>query len=195
MKLSIKEIMFESIKAKALLFVPLVVTTIFTLFLLLGYFVISILGISYSLGLRWPTRLVGLLLLFSGISFLIWLFKCRRPIDIIISTYVTFLKIGKVTSLEKPSGRTEPLVIQGPNKHVRHPLYFAVVTVVFGLGLLLDYSFLLISAMALLLWFSFIVAPFEEKELRALFGEQYQQYSEKVPRIIPFIKHYHIVKS
>ncbi|WP_455368876.1 methyltransferase family protein [[Eubacterium] cellulosolvens] len=101
--------------------------------------------------------------------------------------------MGKVTSLKKTSGRTEPLVIQGPHKHVRHPLYFGVVTVVFGLGFLLGHSFLLISSIVLLLWFSFIVAPFEEKELRAIFGEQYQQYSEKVPRIIPFMKRPHAV--
>jgi protein-S-isoprenylcysteine O-methyltransferase Ste14 len=162
---------------------------------LLGYFAISILGIIYSLDLTWQTRLIGLPVIFSGVLFLGWPFKYKRPIDILISTYVTFLKIVKSTSLETIFGRTEPLVIQGPHKHVRHPPYFGVVTIVFGLGLLLDYSILLISAIALLSGFRFVVAPFEEKELRALFGEQYQQYSEKVPRIIPFMKYCRIVKT
>jgi len=180
--------MFESIKAKALFLVPLVVLMEFTISLSLGYFTITILGIPFSQGFTWPIRLLGVLLIFIGLSFLGWLFKYRKPIDIVVSTYVTLSKIGKVISLEKMSGRTEPLIIQGPHQQVRHPLYFGVIMIVFGLWLLLDYSFLLITAILQLIWFSFIVAPFEEKELQAIFGEQYQKYSEKVPRIIPFIK-------
>lgn len=180
--------MFGSIKAKAFFLVPLVVLMEFTISLSLGYFIITILGIPFSLGFTWPIRLLGGLLIFIGLSFLGWLFKYRKPIDIVISTYVTLKKIGKASSLEKMSGRTEPLIIQGPHQHVRHPLYFGVIMIVFGLWLLLDYSFLLITAILQLIWFNFIVAPFEEKELQAIFGEQYQKYSEKVPRIIPFIK-------
>jgi len=45
---------------------------------------------------------------------------------------------------------------------------------------------LLFSALLLLLWFNFVVAPYEEKELVALFGEQYRQYAERTPKIIPF---------
>jgi protein-S-isoprenylcysteine O-methyltransferase Ste14 len=38
------------------------------------------------------------------------------------------------------------------------------------------------------LWFNFVVASFEEKELKAIFGEQYEKYSKEVPKIIPFTK-------
>jgi protein-S-isoprenylcysteine O-methyltransferase Ste14 len=90
--------------------------------------------------------------------------------------------------LQKLSGRTEPLVVQGTYRYVRHPLYLGVVLLVLGWWLLLDYSFLLVSAIFLLLWFNFVVANFEEKELRAIFGEQYEQYSKEVPKMIPFTK-------
>jgi protein-S-isoprenylcysteine O-methyltransferase Ste14 len=84
--------------------------------------------------------------------------------------------------------RTEPLIIKGPYKHVRHPLYFGVFLLVLGWWLLLDYSFLFISTVLLLLWFNFVITDFEEKELRAIFREEYDQYSRKVPKLIPFIK-------
>jgi protein-S-isoprenylcysteine O-methyltransferase Ste14 len=90
--------------------------------------------------------------------------------------------------LEERLSRTEPLVIEGTYRYVRHPLYFGVVVIVVGWWLLVDFSFLLVSAILLLLWFNFVVARFEEEELRAMFGERYQEYAKEVPRIIPFIK-------
>lgn len=88
--------------------------------------------------------------------------------------------------LEERSGRTEPLIVKGPYRYVRHPLYSDVVLLLLGWWLLLDYSFLLISALLLLLWFGFVVTRFEERELRAIFGDDYEEYSRRVPRIVPF---------
>lgn len=147
-----------------------------------------ILGIPFSLAFPLPVRLLGLLLLASGFIFLGWLFRYRKPIDILVSTYVTFLKVERRTRLEERSNRTETLVIAGPYRYVRHPLYFGVVVLVLGWWLLLDYSFLLLSTVLLLLWFNFVVTRFEEEELRAIFGEQYEEYAEEVPRMIPFTK-------
>lgn len=107
--------------------------------------------------------------------------------DILISTYVTFSKVrGGRVRLEERSIRTEPLVVKGPYRYVRHPLYSAVVLLLLGWWLLLDYTFLLISDLLLLLWFNFVVTRFEERELRAIFGDDYEQYASRVPRIIPF---------
>jgi len=177
-----------TIQTKALLLVPLFVSVVITVFSALGYVVITIIGVPFSLGLALPARLIGLLLLASGLLLLGWLFRYRKPADILISTYFTLLKAAKRAPLEKLSGRTEPLVIQGPYLYLRHPLYLGVVLLVLGWWLVLDYSFLLFSAALLLLWFNFVVAHFEEKELRAIFGEQYEQYSKEVPRMIPFTK-------
>lgn len=65
---------------------------------------------------------------------------------------------------------------------------------VLGWWLLLDLTFLLLSSVLLLLLFNFVVAPFEEEELRAIFGEQYERYKEEVPRTIPFTKRHKIRK-
>jgi len=64
-------------------------------------------------------------------------------------------------------------------------LYSDVVLLLLGWWLLLDYSFLLISALFLLLWFSCVVTRFE-RELKALFGNDYEKYAGQAPRIIPF---------
>jgi len=180
---------FRSIGTKALLLVPLVVVVVMAVFFALGYLLTIILAVPFSFGFMLPVRLLGVLVLLFGSAFLGWLFLYRKPSDVLVSTYVTFSKLKRRDLLEKPPGRTEPLVVQGPYRYIRHPLYLGVVLLVLGWWLLLDYSFLLVSAILLLLWFNFVVARFEEEELRAIFGEQYEQYSKEVPRIIPFTKH------
>ena len=76
--------------------------------------------------------------------------------------------------------------MKGPYRYVRHPLYSDVVLMLLGWWLLLDYSFLLVSTLLLLLWFEFVVTRFEERELRVIFGDDYEEYTRRVPRIIPF---------
>lgn len=176
------------LKGRALIIVPCVVSVIIAVFFVFGYPVTLVFGIPVSFAFPLQVRFLGLTIVALGIALLIWLFRYRKPIDIVVSTYFTFLKAGRRIRLEDQAGRTETFVINGLYRYVRHPLYLGVVVLVLGWWLLLDYSFLVFSATFLLLWFNFVVAPFEEKELRATFGEQYTEYSKKVPRMIPFTK-------
>jgi protein-S-isoprenylcysteine O-methyltransferase Ste14 len=178
------------LKIKAVILVPLLVSAVVATFFTLGYYVTNICRIPFSLALPFPVRMFGLLLIALGLISLSWLFTYRKPIDILVSTYVTVLKAVRRTHLEEKADRTEPLVIVGPYKHVRHPLYFSVVVLLLGWYLLLDLTFLLFSTLLLLLYFNYVVAPFEEAELKAIFGEQYKRYTEEVPRLIPFTKHH-----
>jgi protein-S-isoprenylcysteine O-methyltransferase Ste14 len=172
---------------RAIIVVPFAVLIVLAVFFVLAYLMTTWLRIPEEFGFSLPVRFIGLLLLLSGAGFLGWLFKYRRPADILISTYVTFSKAAKgQVHLEEQSGRTEPLVVKGPYRYVRHPLYSDVVLLILGWWLLLDCSFLLIAAFLLLLWFSFVVTRFEERELRAIFGDDYERYGSQVPRIIPF---------
>lgn len=105
--------------------------------------------------------------------------------DILKSTYLTFSKLLTRTRLEEKSGRTEPLVVKGPYRYVRHPLYSGVLLMAAGLWLVFDYTLLLVTTILLLLWFNFVVAPFEERELTVLFGKAYSDYARNTPRFIP----------
>ena len=155
-------------RTRAIILVPLVVFTVVVAFFGLGYLVTMIFQIPPKLNFPLPVRLIGLLILGLGLLFFAWLFRYRKPVDILVSTYVSFSKVRRRVRLEDRSRRTEPLVVKGPYGYVRHPLYSGVVLLVLGWWLLLDYSFLLVSAIFLLLWFNFVVAPFEEEELRAI---------------------------
>lgn len=180
--------MSGSIRFRAIILVPLVVFALVSCFFASGYLVTVILGLPFSFAFPLPVRLFGLVPTALGLGFLGWLFAFRKPIDIVVSTYVTFVKAVRRTNLGRQSGRTEPLIVLGPYRYVRHPIYFSVLSLVFGWWLLLDYTFLSFASVLLLLWFKFVVAPFEEKELVAIFGDQYKAYAKDVPGLIPLTK-------
>jgi protein-S-isoprenylcysteine O-methyltransferase Ste14 len=64
-------------------------------------------------------------------------------------------------------------------------MYFAVVVLLLGWWLVLDYTLILLLAVFFFLWFTLVVIQFEELELRTLFGEEYEAYTRAVPMIFP----------
>jgi protein-S-isoprenylcysteine O-methyltransferase Ste14 len=67
-------------------------------------------------------------------------------------------------------------------------LYFAVVIILLGWWLVLDYTFLLFMATFFFLWFNLVVIRFEERELKALYPEEYETYANTVPRFFPSLR-------
>jgi len=86
------------------------------------------------------------------------------------------------------AGRSETLVIEGPQKYVRHPLYLGALLMFLGWSLLTGSVLDLAATLFIFLWFLLIQIPFEEKEMRALFGERYIEYIRDTPMLAPFTK-------
>ena len=175
-------------KLRAVLIVPMVVTLLLSLFSGLGYLISKTLGIPIKLGIPLGFRLLGLLILLIGFAILAWVFRHRQAMMILNSTYATL--VSTLAGERKSMGalRTEPLIITGPHRFVRHPLYSAAVLLMAGWWLILDLTYLAFCAGFMALWFSLVVAPFEERDLRALFGEQYDMYARTTPRFIPSMR-------
>jgi len=170
-----------------------VVATSFVLLLVFVLFAISylasaLLGLPLSLSLPPVVRIIGGVTVVAGLAMMGWVFSYRSPVVMITSTYVTFLKLFRRVPVADRSGRTEPLVVAGPQKCVRNPLYFGVVVMVFGWALVGGYTFVFVATLMILLWFRFVIIPFEEKELLALFGEQYSKYASEVPMLVPLAR-------
>ncbi len=172
-------------KKQAFLMVPLVISVLIVIFGLIGNLIGIVFGLPTRLGLPLPVRAFGVIVLLAGFLLLVWVFSYRKPVDVMVSTFLTMRKVITGTLTKDKSARTEPLVLEGPQRYVRHPMYFAVVVLVLGWWLVLDYTFVLLMAGLLILWFNLVVIRFEEQELRAVFGEQYESYSKSVPRFIP----------
>jgi len=153
-----------------------------------SYLISVLLGFPASLGLPTIVRYLGGAVALLGVAMAAWAVKARGAASMIVSTYVTFAKAIRWTPASEMAGRTEPLVISGPQKYTRNPLYFGVVVTVLGWALAGTSSFVFVATVILLLWFTLVMIPMEERELRALFGEEWVRYSEGTPMLIPFTK-------
>jgi len=176
------------LRQQALIVVPLIISVLAGAFGVLGYFMEIAFGMPSRLCMPPALRGVGVIVLALGFLFMGWLFRYRKPAEILASTYVTMRKSIRRTRPDDASARAEPLILQGPQRHVRHPLYFAVVVLLLGWWLVLDCTFLLFMAFLFFLWFNLVVIRFEEKELKALYREEYETYAKSVPRFFPSLK-------
>jgi protein-S-isoprenylcysteine O-methyltransferase Ste14 len=148
----------------------------------------SLLGLPAKLNLPEFVKLIGAAIFIGGLGLALWLFRYRSPVTMIVSTYYTFGKMFTGSPVSKSGGRKEAPVVKGPQKFVRHPLYLGAATMFLGWALFTDSTSSLLAVLFVLIWFISVQIPFEERELHALFGDQYARYSEEVPMLIPFSK-------
>lgn len=92
-----------------------------------------------------------------------------------------------------PVAPTENLVVSGLYKHVRNPMYLAVLSAIFGQALLFGSLVLLQYAGVVWLLFHAFVLAYEEPTLRRRFGSSYEVYRANVrrwwPRLTPWAGH------
>ena len=84
-----------------------------------------------------------------------------------------------------PIAPTKNLVVTGLYRHVRNPIYVAVVAIVLGQAALFGNGVLLWYGALLWLAFHIFVLAYEEPTLRQTFGAEYENYRGNVPRWIP----------
>lgn len=100
--------------------------------------------------------------------------------------FAGFVREGRGTPA--PVAPTEGLVIGGLYRHVRNPMYVAVLAVVLGQALLLARPVLVVYAGGLGAAFVAFVRGYEEPALRRRFGEDYEAYRRQVPAWWPRLR-------
>ena len=79
------------------------------------------------------------------------------------------------------------LITEGIYARMRHPRYVQLLIALIGYALIANY---LAAYLAVALWVPgiYIIALLEEKELRAHFGDIYDEYCRTVPRFLPRLR-------
>lgn len=113
-----------------------------------------------------PARMAGAVLVALGGAVLLWAFA-------------QFVAEGRGTPA--PVAPTEQLVVRGLYRHVRNPMYLAVLALILGQALLLSRPVLLAYAAAVGAAFVVFVHWYEQPTLAKRYGEQYRAYLADVP--------------
>ena len=114
------------------------------------------------------TRLFGVVVLLAGST-------------LIISARTLFTRTGQSPIPWKP---TPELIVRGPYRFTRNPMYMGVMCVQIGLGVALGNSWISLLAPVALLTVHFIAVLPEEKYLAENFGPSYREYCVRVRRYL-----------
>jgi protein-S-isoprenylcysteine O-methyltransferase Ste14 len=101
----------------------------------------------------------------------------------LVECFARFVVRGRGTPA--PISPPTRLVVTGQYRHVRNPMYVAMVFVVAGQGAWLGSPPLWAYAALLWLLFHLRVLTYEEPTLAKLFGEAFEEYRRAVPRWLP----------
>ena len=138
----------------------------------IGFIILGAL-LQYTIApIRFPgdawIRIIGVVVVVAGLA-------------LIFSALAAFKRTGQDP---KPWTSSPELIVQGPYRWTRNPMYVGLTCILVGLGLALNNIwFVLLAAVALLVVHFIAVLP-EEKYLNEKFGRSYADYRTKVRRYI-----------
>ena len=113
-----------------------------------------------------PYNYFGILFFAAGLLILFWSFGLFKKKE-------TPIFPGK-----KPTA----LVIEGPYKFTRNPMYLGVTTALFGIAVYLGDILAFLAPIVLFVFVSTRFIPLEEKLMEKMFGKKYLEYKKKVRR-------------
>lgn len=87
-----------------------------------------------------------------------------------------------------PIDPPKKLVVAGPYRVVRNPMYWAVLFVMLGESAVLHFALLAAWGLTFFAGTCLFVLLYEERVLRSSFGAEYEQYCRSVPRWFPRLK-------
>ncbi len=136
--------------------------TYFFIFLLLTiglHFILPIMQLIYA-----PYRFIGILLLGIGFWLNMWadgLFK-------------------KKNTTVKPFEKSTSLILEGPFRISRHPMYLGMVIALLGMAIILGSLITFLVPIAFFITMQIVFIRHEERALEQTFGQKYLDYKKRV---------------
>jgi protein-S-isoprenylcysteine O-methyltransferase Ste14 len=122
----------------------------------------------------WPIAIVAGVLILSGIVVLL----------------DAFIRFARADGTPAPPLPTAHLVLVGPYRYVRNPMYLAVLAIIFGQALLFASWATVLYAGVVFLAVLLFVRFYEEPTLESTYGDEYREYQRNVrawmPRLRPW---------
>jgi protein-S-isoprenylcysteine O-methyltransferase Ste14 len=127
---------------------------------------------SWALGwsqIGWPPhhQVVGTIVFFAGWILPLWALRVFRT---------------EGTELDPMSESNRALVVRGPYRFTRNPMYLGLIVVALGMAILVGSWPMFAAPVAVFLTAQFAHIPFEEAKMRRQFGTAYDAYVARVRR-------------
>jgi protein-S-isoprenylcysteine O-methyltransferase Ste14 len=117
----------------------------------------------------WASFIVGIVAMWLGIALREW----------------AVLTLGRFFTVVVRVTAEQTVVDRGPYRWVRHPSYVGLLLTLIGLGLALG-NWLSLLALAILPTVGLVIRiRVEEQALLSALGDQYREYAERRPRLVP----------
>lgn len=118
--------------------------------------------------IEWPANRIGLVFVALGFLLAGW----------------SISSLGRAKTTVDPKGTPSALVISGPFRFTRNPIYLGNVLVALGVSIYLGSLSAFIAPILTFSLINTLVIPFEEEKLAELFATEYEAYKAKVRRWI-----------
>jgi len=146
--------------------------------LFIGFLLVYVPGLLLGSGNARPvvieaSQIAGMIITVAGAVMALW-------------CVFTFVFVGKGTPA--PVDPPRPLVVHGPYRFVRNPMYIGAILALLGAALFYGSLSILIYAAVFFLATYLFVVFYEETTLRRTFGSDYEAYCRQVNRWWPKIK-------
>jgi protein-S-isoprenylcysteine O-methyltransferase Ste14 len=99
-----------------------------------------------------------------------------------------FVRFARADGTPAPPMPTAHLVVVGPYRYVRNPMYVAVLVIIGGQALLFRSVGALVYGGVVLLAVASFVLAYEEPTLELEYGDEYREYGRHVRRWIPRVR-------
>lgn len=96
--------------------------------------------------------------------------------------------LGRQWRIDAGLSSDHELVVSGPYRVVRHPIYTSMLCVLFGTGVMITPLPLLALSALVFIVGTEIRVRIEDRLLASRFGERFRDYQRSVPAYIPFLK-------
>jgi protein-S-isoprenylcysteine O-methyltransferase Ste14 len=104
-----------------------------------------------------------------------------------VATFVRFPSEGSGVPFPTNPPSSRKVMVGGPYRYVRNPMYVSFVPEVVGQALLLSRPVLLVYLAALLIFLVLFVRFWEERTMTSRFGAEYEAYRKQVPAWWPHL--------
>jgi len=114
-----------------------------------------------------------------------WVIRVAGFVFVAVGIGIAFSALGifrKTKTTTVPHETPSTLVISGPYRFTRNPMYVGLTLIYLGVAAMRYEIWPAIVLPLLLAYLNFLVIPVEEKNLRGVFGAEYQKYGERVGR-------------